>query len=84
MWKSFAVVLLIAACGRPAEQKAAAPPPSSAPAKTAASTAGDALRALGARAQAAVVEHFNVEKEAQRYVEVLRTCAADRRLRAAR
>ena len=44
----------------------------------------DALRALGARAQAAVFEHFNTEKEAHRYVEVLRTCTADRRLRAAR
>jgi len=44
----------------------------------------DALRALGARAQAAVVEHFNVEKEAQRYVEVLSSCSADRRLQPAR
>jgi hypothetical protein len=31
-----------------------------------------------------VVEHFNHEKEAQRYVEVLRTRTADRGLRAAR
>ena len=44
----------------------------------------DALHALGARLQAAVVEHFNHEKEAQRYVEVLRTRTADRGLRAAR
>ena len=51
---------------------------------TAASLADDALRALGARAQAAVIEHFNVEKEAQRYVEVLRSCTADRRAGAAR
>jgi glycosyltransferase involved in cell wall biosynthesis len=54
-----------------------------------------ALRALGARAQAAVIEHFNVEREAQRYVEVLRSCfgsaaarggavAADRRHHARR
>jgi glycosyltransferase involved in cell wall biosynthesis len=45
-----------------------------------------ALAALGARCQAAVVEHFNVEKEAQRYVEVLRTCSstADRRVQPAR
>jgi glycogen(starch) synthase len=51
---------------------------------TAASLDDDALRALGARAQAAVVEHFNVEREAQRYVEVLRSCAAaDRRAVAA-
>jgi glycogen synthase len=51
---------------------------------TAAALDDDALRALGARAQAAVVEHFNVEKEAQKYVEILRSCTADRRLRAAR
>ena len=50
---------------------------------TAAAMDDDALRALGARAQAAVVEHFNLEKEAQRYVEVLRTRTADRRVRAA-
>ena len=52
---------------------------------TAAASLDDAaLRALGARAQAAVVEHFNVEKEAQRYVEVLRTPAGDRRLQQTR
>ena len=52
---------------------------------TAAASIDDAsLAALGARCQAAVVEHFNVEKEAQRYVEVLRTCTADRRVREAR
>jgi glycogen(starch) synthase len=43
------------------------------------------LSALGARCRAAVVEHFNVEQEAQRYVdlfmEVLRSRPADRRLR---
>jgi glycosyltransferase involved in cell wall biosynthesis len=43
-----------------------------------ASLSDDALRALGARAQAAVIEHFNVEREAQRYVEVLRSCTAAR------
>jgi glycosyltransferase involved in cell wall biosynthesis len=46
---------------------------------TAASIDDASLRALGARAQAAVVEHFNVEREAQRYVEVLCSCSADRR-----
>ncbi len=51
---------------------------------TAAAMDDDALRALGARARSAVVEHFNHEKEAQRYVEVLRTCTAAGRLRAAR
>jgi glycosyltransferase involved in cell wall biosynthesis len=59
---------------------------------TAAAIDDAALRALGARAQAAVVEHFNVEREAQRYVEVLRSCpaagrravAADRRHHAGR
>jgi len=51
---------------------------------TAAAIDDDALRALGARARAAVVEHFNVEKEAQRYVEALRTYTADRRLQPAR
>ena len=50
---------------------------------TAATIDAAALRALGARAQAAVVEHFNVEREAQRYVEVLRACSADRRAVAA-
>ena len=50
---------------------------------TAATIDDAALRALGARAQAAVVEHFNVEREAQRYVEVLRSCSADRRAVAA-
>jgi glycogen(starch) synthase len=50
---------------------------------TAASIDEASLRALGARAQAAVVEHFNVEREAQRYVEVLRSCSADRRAVAA-
>ncbi len=43
---------------------------------TAASIDDAALRAFGARAQAAVIEHFNVEREAQRYVEVLRSCSA--------
>ena len=51
---------------------------------TAAALSDDALRILGARARATVVEHFNHEKEAHSYVEVLRTCTADRRLRAAR
>ena len=51
---------------------------------TAASIDDASLAALGARCQAAVIEHFNVEKEAQRYVEVLRTCTADRRVREAR
>jgi len=51
---------------------------------TAASIDHASLAALGARCQAAVIEHFNVEKEAQRYVEVLRTCTADRRVREAR
>jgi glycosyltransferase involved in cell wall biosynthesis len=41
------------------------------------------LRELGARAQRAVIEHFNVEREAQRYVEILRTCSVDRRAGAA-
>ncbi|MEK6375998.1 MAG: glycosyltransferase family 4 protein [Acidobacteriota bacterium] len=52
---------------------------------TAAASIDDAsLRALGGRCQAAVVEHFNVEKEAQRYVEILRTCTVDRRVQPAR
>ncbi len=50
MWKSFALVLLIAACGRPAENTAApatpAPPTQSAPASVIAVTTNDGKRVI--------------------------------------